>query len=128
MRAALLAVTFLALAPVQANGQEQDVPRPPEGAPSAGQSELVAAPLSSQELEGISGGDAIIIESVTTQTLTATVSDSTIAAQSIETGDVNFGPNSLNFHGIGNYVVNTGNNNVLQGSLSVTIQSGPASP
>jgi hypothetical protein len=128
MRAALFAVTFLALSPVQASGQEKEMPKPPETALGASQAELVSAPLSLQELQDISGGDAVIVEALTTQNLTATVSENTIAAQSIETGDVTFAENSLNFHGIGNYVINTGNNNVLQGSLSVTIQSGPASP
>jgi hypothetical protein len=127
MRAALFAVIFLALAPAQVTAQEQEAAMPPEIVAKAGEA-LAPATLSLEELDGISGGDAVIVESSTTQTLTATVSDNTIAAQSIETGDVNFAPNSLNFHGIGNYVINSGNNNVLQGSLSVTIQSGPASP
>jgi hypothetical protein len=128
MRAALFVLTFLALAPLQANAQEEAAATPPQSAATAGQSELVPAPLSSQELEGISGGDAVIVEGHTEQTLTATSSNNTITAQSIDNGDVNFAPNSLNFHGIGNFVINTGNNNVLQGSLSVTILSGPASP
>jgi hypothetical protein len=128
MRTTLFALTFLALAPLQANAQEEAAATPPESAASTGQAELAPAALSSQELEGISGGDAVIVEAFTTQTLNATVSNSTIEAQSIQTGDVNFAPDSLNFHGIGNYVINTGNNNVLQGSLSVTILSGPASP
>ena len=128
MRTTIFVLTFLALAPLQANAQEEAAATPPESAASAGQPELAPAALSSQELEGISGGDAVIVEAFTTQTLNATVSNSTIEAQSIQTGDVNFAPDSLNFHGIGNYVINTGNNNVLQGSLSVTILSGPASP
>jgi hypothetical protein len=128
MRTALFIVTFLALGPVQANAEEKEAAIPPVTPQTVGQPELVSTPLSSQELQGISGGDAVIVEAYTEQTLNATVSNSTITAESVETGTVNFAPNSLNFHGIGNFVMNTGNNNVLQGSLSVTILSGPASP
>lgn len=128
MRKVLLVLTLLALGPVQANAQDKEAPKLPDRPGSANGPELVAVPLSPQELEGISGGDAVINDAYTKQTLTATVSNSTIGAESIETGTINFEPNSLNFHGIGNFVLNTGNNNVLQGSLSVTILSGPASP
>jgi hypothetical protein len=128
MRMKYLALTLLAGLPLQAAAQES---RPQEPAANADRSEI-AAPLSAQELEGISGGDAVVIETVTgavtEQTLEATVTDNTITAGSVTSGAVNFGSNALNFNGIGNFVVNTGNNNVLQGSLSVTVINGAPVP
>jgi len=134
MRNEYFALILLALAPAQVNAQATEAGKAPETLAAASWPETAGAPLAAEELDAIAGGDAIVIDyatlvaSETTQTLTATVSNNSIAAGSIESGDVNFAPNSLNFHGIGNFVINTGNNNVLQGSLSVTILSGPASP
>ncbi len=67
-------------------------------------------------------------EATTEQNLEATVTDNSISANTVTSGAVNFGSNALNFNGIGNFVVNTGNNNVLQGSLSVTVINGAPSP
>jgi len=85
------------------------------------------AALPEQNLAGISGGQSVQIQLLTNQNLNATVQGNAVNADTVQSGAVNFGANALNgFNGIGNFVINTGNNNVLQGSLSVTIMTAPS--
>jgi hypothetical protein len=80
------------------------------------------AALDTQELAGVAAGEAAAVMVVTTQNLDATSTGNTINADNVQSGGVNFSGNALNgFNGIGNFVINTGNNNTLQGSLSVTV-------
>jgi hypothetical protein len=81
-------------------------------------------PIDNDELANVRAGEAPIIEVTTEQDLKATVTGNQITAGTVQSGDVNIGANALGFNGIGNFVINTGNNNVLQGSLSVTVLSG----
>ena len=81
--------------------------------------------LSEDSLASISGGESDQTLVLTNQTLSATSSGNSITANSVNAGDVNFGANVFNgFNGIGNFVINTGNNNAINGSLSVTVSSG----
>ena len=71
------------------------------------------------ELEEISAEGAVT-NVVTNQNLNATNSGNTITAGTVQNGDINFSGNALTgFSGVGNFVTNTGNNNNLQGSISV---------
>jgi hypothetical protein len=84
------------------------------------------ASLSERDLAGVTGGAAVQVQTLTTQNLSGATNGNSLNAETIESGAVNFGTNALNgFNGIGNFVINTGNNNVLQGSLSVTIVTVP---
>ncbi len=75
--------------------------------------------VSSADLAGMSGGAAV---AVTNQNLSAVNAGNTVSADSLTTGSVTLQSNAFSgFGGIGNFVINTGNNNNLQGSLSVTI-------
>jgi hypothetical protein len=75
--------------------------------------------VSSDDLAGMSGGTAV---AVTNQNLNAVNAGNTVTADTLTTGDVTLQSNAFSgFSGIGNFVINTGNNNNLQGSLSVTI-------
>jgi hypothetical protein len=66
----------------------------------------------------MSGGASV---AVTNQNLTA-VNAGQVSADSLTTGDVTLQSNAFSgFSGIGNFVINTGNNNNVQGSLSVTV-------
>jgi hypothetical protein len=77
------------------------------------------AAVSSQDLATMSGGAAV---AVTNQNLSAVNSGNTVSANTLTTGDVTLQSNAFSgFSGIGNFVVNTGNNNNIQGSLSVTV-------
>jgi hypothetical protein len=78
--------------------------------------------LPESELAAISGGASTVNLAMSKQTLTALNTGNQVNGDSIVTGNVNVDPSAFNgFNGIGNFVFNTGNNNNLQGSLSVTI-------
>jgi hypothetical protein len=97
--------------------------QPPEARPSAAEA-AEPAPLPLQELGQISGGQAFAVVS-TDQALNAVNTGNSINAASVRSGDIDFTGLS-NFAGVGNFVVNTGANNNLQGSLSVTVVAAPA--
>jgi hypothetical protein len=80
------------------------------------------SPVSTVDLADMSGGASPSGVAITNQTLTALNAGNTVNANSLVTGDVTLQPGAFNgFNGIGNFVFNTGNNNNLQGTLSVTI-------
>lgn len=80
--------------------------------------------LSSDDLATLSGGASPTGVAITKQTLTAVNSGNSINADNITTGDISVGSGAFNgFNGVGNFVFNTGNNNNVQGSLSVTIMT-----
>ena len=82
-------------------------------------------PLALDELDGISAEGAVT-NVVTNQNLNATNSGNTIIAGTVQNGDINFSGNALiGFSGVGNFVTNTGNNNNLQGSISVVVTGAP---
>ena len=80
--------------------------------------------LSSDDLATLSGGANPSGVAITKQTLTAVNSGNSLSADNITTGDISVGAGAFNgFNGVGNFVFNTGNNNNVQGSLSVTIMT-----
>lgn len=79
---------------------------------------LRAAPIGETELGAISGGQGVVVEALSNQQLSASNSGS-VAADEVATGNVDF--STGDYSGIGNFVVNTGNNNNLQGVISVNI-------
>ncbi len=80
------------------------------------------APMTADQLAEVSGGQSLVANALTTQTLSASVSGNQINAGTIQSGAVSFDKGAFSgFNGVGNFVINTGNNNILQGSLSVTV-------
>ena len=72
------------------------------------------------------GQDVTVNAAVSDQTLAAENHDNTVTAATVNNGAISFSPGSLQgFSGLGNFVINTGNNNNLQGSLSVTVLMTP---
>ena len=52
----------------------------------------------------------------------ATTSGNSVIATTMHTGDVAFSTSALSgFAGVGNFVINTGNNSNLQGTINVSI-------
>lgn len=79
-------------------------------------------PLSAAELQAMSGGANQTNLAVSSQTLSALNSGNQVNADTVLTGNVTLESGAFNgFNGIGNFVFNTGNNNNLQGTLSVTV-------
>ena len=78
------------------------------------------------ELATISGGANTVNMALSKQNLMALNSGNQVNGDAIVTGNVSVDPSAFNgFNGIGNFVFNTGNNNNLQGSISVTILTPP---
>ncbi|WEK58117.1 MAG: hypothetical protein P0Y52_00845 [Candidatus Brevundimonas phytovorans] len=85
-----------------------------------------AAPqvLSLDELEGENGLQSLQVYANTTQNLSANNSGNTINAHQVGSGDITLAEGAFaGFAGIGNFVINSGHNNNLQGSLSIMIVS-----
>jgi hypothetical protein len=118
---------FVLLSTVSASAQTPAAPVKaiPATASNVNAIRAPSANLSEEELAAVTGGAADRVQTLTDQNLSGAANGNSLNAESIESGAVNFGANALNFNGIGNFVINTGNNNVLQGSLSVTIVTAP---
>lgn len=70
-------------------------------------------------------GDSVVI---TEETLQAINEDNIVAGDVIVTGDIILAHGGLSgFDGIGNFIMNTGHQNNLQSSMSVSILLGPGS-
>lgn len=92
--------------------------------------ELAAQPageaLSLDEMGDISAGDSTFVEALTRQQLNGTTTGNSVVANTVTSGDVNFSPSALSgFNGVGNFVVNTGANNTLQGAINISIVTTP---
>jgi len=79
--------------------------------------------MDDRALAGISAGQG----NTASQNVTASSTGATLTAGTVTTGTVDFTDNAFdNFNGIGNVVVNTGNNNIIQGSLQVYMVGTPS--
>jgi hypothetical protein len=88
---------------------------------------VLPAAISATDLNGMSGGANPTNMAASSQTVTAVNAGNSINADSVVTGNVNLQSGTFSgFTGVGNFVFNTGNNNNLQGTLSVTILIPPA--
>jgi hypothetical protein len=85
-----------------------------------------AKPITDAELQDYSGGAAAAV-GMSEQQLTAIDTGNSVKADSVVNGSVNLSPGAFSgFSGLGNFVINTGNNNTLQGTMSVNIVMTPA--
>ncbi|HEY2359164.1 MAG TPA: hypothetical protein VGH86_17065 [Phenylobacterium sp.] len=106
--------------PVAKAWEAMTASKPPVALPSTRKA------LTADEMASISGGAEVSVEVLNRQQLTGTTTGNTITAGSLVSGTVNFSDNALNgFTGIGNFVVNTGANNTLQGAISVSVVTTP---
>lgn len=81
--------------------------------------------IAADDLEAVRGGEGDAI-SLTVQTLNA-VNAGSIDANDVSSGAISVGAGAFgNFDGIGNFVMNTGHENNIQSSLSVTVTMAPA--
>lgn len=78
------------------------------------------------ELRGGDGGNATVI---TDQTLNAVNSGNSVIGDVIGSGQVNLGSGAFSgYSGLGNFVINTGHNNNLQSTMSVSVIVTPDAP
>jgi hypothetical protein len=97
-----------------------------QGEPLVGDLAAVAEPMALDALDaehGQGAGATVMSE----QQLSAANSGNSIMAGTMQTGDVAFSTSALSgFAGVGNFVINTGNNSNLQGTISVNIVTNAA--
>jgi len=101
------------------------VPPPHLDIPAAEQP-AAQAPLPASEMASLSGGEGVDVTVLTRQQLTGATTGNTVNAGTMTSGAVNFSDNALSgFRGIGNFVVNTGANNTLQGAINISVVTTP---
>jgi hypothetical protein len=119
----------MALLALNATAQAGETPAKPEAAVPVATpqpAKAVMSKLTADDLAKLSGGKEVVT-SLTDQDLTAINTGNTIAATTVGSGNISMSGGALsNFNGIGNFVVNTGHNNNLQSSMSVTVIMAPA--
>jgi hypothetical protein len=121
----------LSLLALGATAQAAEPPAKPEAAAAAATATVDAAKaaptkLDAGDLAKLSGGKEVVT-SLTDQDLTAINTGNTISAGTVGSGNISLSGGALsNFNGVGNVVVNTGHNNNLQSSMSVTVIMAPA--
>lgn len=82
--------------------------------------------LSTEDMDALAGGTGVDIVTITNQVLTATNTGNTVIGETVGSGDVNLGAEAFSgYSGLGNFVINTGHNNNLQSSMSVSVVLAP---
>ena len=82
--------------------------------------------LGADDLDALAGEGIGDINVITGQTLTAITAGNSITAGTVGSGAITLDQNAFSgFDGIGNFVINSGHNNTLQSSLSVSIVLAP---
>ncbi len=80
------------------------------------------AALDVDELAGLNGRQGSTSTILSDQDLTAINRGNSITAHTVSTGGITLGPGAFEgFAGVGNFVINSGNNNNLQGALTINI-------
>jgi hypothetical protein len=106
----------------------QEAPEAPMAVAEAAGEPVDTPPLSLEEMGDLNGRQGVTVDVLTTQQLTGTTSGNTVTAGTINSGDVSFSEGALDgFNGVGNFVINTGANNTLQGAINISVVTTPAS-
>ena len=122
----IIALGFTAGLVPAARADDRSAPPPGASAPAASAVEVKPATMSEAELDAVSAGAEPGAFTLASTQLTATNSGNSVTAGSVTSGGIAFSSNARSgFSGVGNFVMNTGNNNNLQGSITVNIGSIP---
>ena len=96
-----------------------------EELPASGPADVTEV-LSMEDMDALAGGTGVDIVMITDQTLTAFNNGNTVSGDTVTSGQVNLGANAFSgYSGLGNFVINTGHNNNLQSSMSVSVVLAP---
>ena len=124
----LAIATFIALAAAgSVCAQEQPISTPaktpvPGFAPPAQTTTQMPATIDDTELAGLNGRQGSTSTILSEQDLTAVNNGNTITATTVGSGPITLGPGAFDgFAGVGNFVINSGHNNNLQGALTINI-------
>lgn len=104
-------------------------PAPPPSvvSPPAPQVPAVAAPSAAQpldlsQLHDLSGRQGVSVIVASDQLLKATNSGNSVNANTVGSGAITIGAGAFaGYNGVGNFVMNTGHNNNLQGAITINI-------
>ena len=115
-----LAAAILILTPTSVLAQERpeaDPAEPPSTASAA------ASPLNPEELATLNGRQGQSnVHVLSEQDLVAVNNGNTISADRVSSGPISIGPSAFDgFAGVGNFVINSGHNNNLQGAITINI-------
>lgn len=78
--------------------------------------------LETEELDALHGRQGAVVMVASEQLLQATNSGNSVNANTVTTGAMRIDANAFaGFNGIGNFVMNSGNNNNLQGAITINI-------
>jgi hypothetical protein len=87
---------------------------------------LTGAILDQSALAAETAVPSVVTMGVSSQTLTATNRGNSVEGDVVETGEITIAPDAFSgFSGIGNFIMNTGNNNNVQGAVSVVVVMAP---
>ena len=82
----------------------------------------MAQPLDLAQLHDLNGRQGISVIVASDQLLKATNSGNSINANTVGSGAITVGANAFaGYSGVGNFVMNTGHNNNLQGAITINI-------
>ena len=105
-----------------------DTAPPPQAVPLGGpQTPSVSAPPLAQpldlaQLHDLNGRQGVSVIVASDQLLKATNSGNSINANTVGSGAITVGANAFaGYSGVGNFVMNTGHNNNLQGAITINI-------
>ena len=123
----LAAIAIAAPTSLHAQAQEapQQAPAPIAAADITATTPKTATPLALDELADLHGKQGVTNNNIlSSQELTAISQGNTINANTVTAGQISIGPGAFDgFAGVGNFVINSGQNNNLQGALTVNIQA-----
>lgn len=127
VRAAGLAVAaWLVSAPAWAQQAPAPVEPPRSGVEAP---PLDAVPLGDDELQMLNAREGVHVVVASEQLLQAVNTGNSVNAATVVSGDISLGANAFSgFDGIGNFVMNTGHNNNLQGAVTVNVATGAPTP
>ena len=115
--------------PPQVDGTAMQPQQAPAEVSSPAKPTTSSKKMSVSELGGTrAGDDRTDVFVVTEQSLAALNSNNSVTGETVGSGAINLSANAFDgYNGIGNFVLNTGHNNNLQGSLSVQVVITPPS-
>ena len=81
-------------------------------------------PLAADELSGLTGRQGSTSTILSDQDLTAINNGNSVTARNVTSGQILIGPGAFEgFAGVGNFVINSGHNNNLQGAITINVIS-----
>ncbi len=96
------------------------------GSASPGSEASAMEVLSLEDMDALAGGTGVDIVTITDQTLSAINTGNTVTGDTVGSGQVTLGSGAFSgYSGLGNFVINTGHNNNLQSSMSVSVVLAP---